>query len=555
MPWIPPEPGAVPTLGYGVIDWIEAYLDAPDQLDGRALKLYGEQEDFVLRYYEIDPLTGARKYRRGVLSRPRGWGKSPFAAALCLAEALGPVMPAGWDAHGQPVAVPWSAIRTPEVYIAATSEEQTRYTWSALLEMIGDTLINAYPGLEPLDTFVNLPWRGLIKYITSSGRSAKGARGVFTVMDQTEQWLESNGGHDLAEKVRNNAAKVDGHTLETPNAFKPNEDSIAERSSRYWREIREGRARDEGLYFDHREAPADTDLRDRESLLKGLAAAYGDSAQAAGGHVNLDRLVLEIWDPNTDPQVARADFLNQITHASDAWMTESEWIGRSRSWILAAGLPAPEPIREGDVIALGFDGSRSRARGITDATALVGCRISDGYVFTIRVWEQPEGALGIGWRVPTLEVDQTVDEVFSRYRVVAFYADPARWESFIAGWEAKYGAQLPVKATRTNPIEWWMTGGRSALVVRALEQFRAAVLSGDLSHDGSTVLTAHVLNARNRRSRSGLQIAKDHPESPRKIDAAVAAVLAYQARLDALSNPAVMNPPAPTYAARRIQMR
>jgi hypothetical protein len=43
------------------------------------------------------------------------------------------------------------------------------------------------------------------------------------------------------------------------------------------------------------------------------------------------------------------------------------------------------------------------------------------------------------------------------------------------------------------------------------------------------------LNARRRSSRSGTQIAKDHPDSSRKIDAAVAAVLAWQARLDAVA--------------------
>jgi hypothetical protein len=119
--------------------------------------------------------------------------------------------------------------------------------------------------------------------------------------------------------------------------------------------------------------------------------------------------------------------------------------------------------------------------------------------------------------------------------VVGFFADPALWESYVAGWEAKYHKRLKVKSTRDHPIEWWMTGGRSGLVVRALEQFHSAVVDGELSHDGSFTLTRHVLNARRRPSRSGIQIAKEHPDSPRKIDAAVAAVLAWQARLAAVA--------------------
>jgi hypothetical protein len=49
------------------------------------------------------------------------------------------------------------------------------------------------------------------------------------------------------------------------------------------------------------------------------------------------------------------------------------------------------------------------------------------------------------------------------------------------------------------------------------------------------VLTRHALNARRRISRSGVTIAKEHPGSPRKIDAVMAAVLAYECRQDAVA--------------------
>ena len=69
-------------------------------------------------------------------------------------------------------------------------------------------------------------------------------------------------------------------------------------------------------------------------------------------------------------------------------------------------------------------------------------------------------------------------EANRRYTVVGFYADPAKWESYVAQWEAKYGRKLKVKASREHPIEWWMSGGRSALIVRALEAFHSAVIDG-----------------------------------------------------------------------------
>src|SRR5699024_3116763 len=57
-------------------------------------------------------------------------------------------------------------------------------------------------------------------------------------------------------------------------------------------------------YYDHREAPADADMSDADSLYRGLLEAYGASSIEAGGWVDLKRIREEIWDPATDPQDA-----------------------------------------------------------------------------------------------------------------------------------------------------------------------------------------------------------------------------------------------------------
>lgn len=525
MAWKPSAPGEVPTLGWYVIDWMIENLAAPDRQDYEPFIPTSEQADFLLRFYEINPRTGKRRIRRGVISRPRGWGKSPFLSAIALAEAVADVVPDGWDAHGQPVGRPWSSIRTPLVQVAAVSEHQTQNSWGPLLEMTDGPLLTNYPGIVPMQTFVALP-RGRIEPITASATSTKGNKAVFAVLDQTEEWTPSNGGTRLATVMRINAAKLGGSTIESPNAYTPGVGSVAEESAEFYKAMREGRARDDGLHYDHREAPGETDLGDHDSLLSGLTIAYGDSAEPNGGWVDLERIIAEIWDPATDPQIARADFLNQITHASDSWITQPEW---------AACAKPGTVIADGDVITLGFDGSRKRTKGTTDATALIGCRVSDGHLFEVGVWEEPDGPDGVGWQVPTTEVDAAVRTAFDRFTVIGFYADPALWESYVAQWEAAYGKGLKVKSRRDHPIEWWMVGGRSAVVSRALEQFAGAVTDGELSHDGTFTLTRHVLNARRRIVRNVVQIAKEHRDSSRKIDAAVAAVLAWQARLDAVA--------------------
>lgn len=527
MPWRGPRyEGELPTLGHQVINWMHAYLAAPDRSEYEPFRLTREQAQFVLNLYAVDPRTGERRYRRAVLSRPKGWGKSPLLAALTCAEALADVVPDGWDANGEPVGRPWSTLRTPWLQLAAVSEDQTKNAWAPLLEMLREgPVMDDYPGIEALDTFVNLP-QGRIEFVTSAATSREGNRPIWCVLDQTEEWRVSNGGVRLAATLRRNLGKTGGTSVESPNAYVPGGGSVAENSAEFFKRIREGRARDKGLLYDHREAPADTDLGDRESLMRGLAYAYGDSAASAGGWVNLERVAAEIWDPDTDPQDARRFYLGQITHAADSWISQPEW---------AAVTAADKVLADKETIVLGFDGSRRRSHAVTDATALVGCRVSDGHLFLLGCWEQPDGPQGRDWEVPTVEVLATVADAFKRYRVVGMYADPAKWESHVATWEAKYGRRLKVRASVAHPIEWWMTGGRSNLIVRALEKFRSSVVDQELTHDGASALMRHVLNARRRESRSGIQIMKEHPESSRKIDAAVAAVLAWQCRVDAVA--------------------
>lgn len=539
MPWKPQHPGDFPTLGYYALDWITGNLGAPDRLDFEPFLPSQEQADFILRYYELHPVTGRRRIRRGVLSRARGWGKSPFISALAILEGLADVVPDGWDAYGQPVGKPWSTVRMPIVVVAAASEAQTMNAWLPLLEMLREDapVWDNYPGIEPMGTQVNLPY-GLIRPVTASPTANKGFRPVFSVMDQTEQWTPGNGGIEFARVLRANATKIGGSLIETPNAYEPGVGSVAENSAKAFFAMREGRSKQEdGLLYDHREAPGDTDLMDRESLTYGLRVAYGDSSDHPDGCVihdppcppgwsPIESQIAHIWDEDANEQESRGDFLNQITHASDAWLSQPEWAARK----------SPVEVKPGDAVTLGFDGSRGRAKGKPDATVLIGCRVSDGHLFRVGVWEASEDrSTWPEWSPPLPEIEAAVQDCFTRYRVVAFYADPAHFASYVNAWEAKFGGRVPVKVKRDHPFEWWMTGGRSVSIEKAIELMEGAVRNGDLTHDGSYDLTRHVLNARRRLSHGRLALAKDSASSPRKIDAAVAAVLAWQARLDAVA--------------------
>ena len=523
MGWKPEFPGEFPTLGYEVLEWMSDMLAMPDRADYEPFILTPEQANFILNYYRIDPLTGKRIYRRAVWSRPKGSGKSPLMGAIGICEALAPVLFDGWDANGRPVGKPWAEVRTPLVQFAAVNEEQTRNAFDPLLEMLRQGPVLDYYDIDPMETFVALP-KGRIEYITAAATSKEGAKPVFAALDQTEGWIRSNGGVNLAAVLRRNAGKIGGTTIETPNAYRPGMGSVSEATAEYHASIKEGRAREEGLLYDHREAPADTDMADKDSLYKGLLHVYGDSAEDNGGWVDLGRIMQEIWDPATDPQDARQFYLNQVTHASDSWMSRPELMGAADSTVV---------IPDGERVVLGFDGSKGRSRGKADATALVGMSVDSKHLFTIKVWERSD-ADPQDWSPNPAEVDAVVRETFQKFNVLGFYADPSGWTGQIAQWEADFGRRLRVKASRDAPISAWPRG-KDTKVSEHVEKLRQALVMREITWDGGSALMRHILNARRRSTRTGYLLYKQFPDSPDKIDAAYAAVMAYKAYIDALS--------------------
>ena len=167
-------------------------------------------------------------------------------------------------------------------------------------------------------------------------------------------------------------------------------------------------------------------------------------------------------------------------------------------------------LEQGERLVLGFDGSYRR-----DATALVACTL-DGFVSPLEVWERPERAPA-DWKVPREEVEDAIADAMERFDVLELACDPPGWHSEIEGWRERYG----------NVVLDFPTNERRRMAT-ACNRFRAAVLEGDLTHDGSAVLARHVGHTVAKDTPYGQIITKDGNSSPRKIDAAVAAVVAFE---------------------------
>jgi len=549
------EDDEFPTLGFDVADWMTSFLLQPDVDDLLPFVPTQEQLDFLVRLYELDPQTGKRIKSRAVISRPRGWGKSPFLAAICCAEAMGPVLCDGWDAEGQPVAVPWSRRRTPLVQVTATTDDQTANTWTPLLEMLRGSPAEDEYDVDAMDSFVTMR-RGKIEKRTSSATSVKGSRAVMAVLDQTETWLPGNGGPKLAKTLRNNATKLGGVTIETPNAYTIGERSVAESTARFAELVKAGKVKPQAarrLLYDHRGAALETDITSRESLIEGLRIAYGDASgdprgclihdpPCTPGWVDIERTADDFWEPDNDPAEMCADFLNQITSASDAWLTMPE---------LRAIEDHDKRISSNEPITIGFDGSEGRKIGIADSTVLIGYSITQRHLFKIGIWSQPDGPKGEGWQPPRLEIEQTVRDVFDRFNVVGFYADPsAGWAQDVKTWESRYSRRLKAKISASEPIRYPQRN--VSATCEHFAQLLSAIQQGLITYDGDPQITAHFLNARKAPRQAGYVLVKPADDQDySKIDASWGAMFAYRAGLDAVGKGA--SKPKRRRAPRRIR--
>ena len=466
----------------------------------------------MLWWFALDE-DGRFIYRYGMLRRVKGWGKDPVGATLCAIEFVGPCRFAGWNASGDPVA---AAHPTAWVLTAAVAKDQTRNTMTLFPSMLSDDLIAEHQIDLGKEVIYAHHGRSRIDAVTSSPRALEGPRSTFTLKNETQHWLKNNDGHAMAEVIARNQTKSrDGaaRSLAISNAHEPGEDSDAEHDFEAWQAIDQGRSRATGFLYDSLEAPPTVDLADEVQLRAGLRAARGDSRW-----LDEDRHVEEVYDPRNSPATSRRFYLNQIVAAEDAWVAPHEFD------VLADRAEAVDADEE---ITLGFDGSKTN-----DHCVLIGCRISDGFTFTLGAWDPGE----FGGEAPRTEIDGAVRAAHDRYDVAAFFSDLHPWESYVDKWGEDFGAQYDVKATTKHPVAWDMRARTKEFTIE-VERLHDEIVEGTFRHDGHPLVRQHFHNARRRPNQWGVAVGKEHRESPRKIDAVPAMTLARAARRLVLASP------------------
>jgi phage terminase large subunit-like protein len=267
-----------------------------------------------------------------------------------------------------------------------------------------------------------------------------------------------------------------------------------------WRLVQHGReGTDPAFYFKEYAAPANSDPDDREAWRIANPALSCENPFLAEDGIAAVRRTLRI-------PVFQQLRLGMWVTGVDGWLPFGAWDACTEERSIRGPITA------------GFDGSASG-----DSTALVGCTM-DGFIFLIGLWENPGD---LNWRVPREEVSAAVDLMFDRYEVLSLACDPWGWRTDIEQWGKRHGI---------NRVVEYNTGfvGRMA---PATDRFWQAVVDQTLSQDGDPRLAAHMAHCVARPTAQGDVIMKDKRSSPRKVDASIAAIIAFDRRAFHLNNP------------------
>lgn len=507
------------SLGYQVVDWLTEYAcHGPGDVQGEPLDFTvdWEFEDFIVDCYELDPRTGRRVKTKVADSEPKGRAKSERAGLIGVAEALGPVRFDGWDANGQPVGRP---VRSPFIRCLATEETQAGNTFQNLAYIMVEWGPDAHPwlyggikGARDYQSATNLwlPGGGECRSSSSGAVSKDGGKETFLVPDEVHLYVLPELRNMYATAMRNlpKRALAEPWALLTTTACRLGEQSVWETLETQWKK---GELGADWLIW-HREAKGRIDIYDRERTLRQLREVYGCAMHPETGWMDPALIYAAMLDPTIcpDEQTAARYYLNRSMAGSDAW------IGRD----VVERCVEAQSVRDGESISVGFDGSLNE-----DSTALRGCRMSDGYRFTLGLWEKPAGAAGIGWEVPRREVLARFREVLRTYRVSRAYCDPHEWRTDLDALADEFGENVVVSfpTSRDTPM------------AAALDRLHTDITNGSTKQDDDERVLAHYGNTYARKKGHLRLVRKEYPNSPRKIDGVVADALAYEARADALA--------------------
>ena len=348
--------------------------------------------------------------------------------------------------------------------------------------------------------------------VAASGGRLDGLKPTHQSIDESHHLFEDR--HRKAYRAMvNNLPKRkedDAWQMTCTTAGDPSEPSVARDQYRLGVQMAEGLIEKPNTFFYHR-GTSDENAK-FDTMAQRLRALREASGEEAAQFRDL-RSVADMWD----------DEGNDKTYLERVWC--NRWVQSSANAFDSSAFrdlgDSSLTIPTGSTVTLGFDGAVTR-----DSTALVMTDVKTGVQQLIGLWERPENAED--WSVPVSEVNSTVEFCFENYDVFSFYYDPPYWQEAGAMWDERWPGKV---------IEWPTRNLNR--IYYATRAYQEAIANGEIAHDGDPDLVRHIANAgRNEvnsvdeEGRKKFRLGKLAPH--RKFDAAMAAILSWQARLDAI---------------------
>ncbi|WP_244975900.1 terminase large subunit domain-containing protein [Nocardia huaxiensis] len=430
-----------------------------------APKGVGAKEPLNLRDFQKEIVRGAFApgVRTALVSMPRANGKTALAAALGVAELF--VGPA-----------------SAEVLVVASDQRQANLTLNLARRMI-ELNPELADRVHVYKDHLHLPENDAkLIPLPADEAALHGWDPSLMIVDEL---------HVVTEQVWEAVTSVAGKrpesltlAISTPGH---NPDSVM------WKLVEYGRAGDDpSFYYKEHAAPEGCAIDDRE------AWKIGNPAMSCKRPFLTEDGMASVMRTMREPRFRQLR-LGQWVKGSDAWLPWGSWDGRADT------NRRPEA---GERVVFGFDGSYSG-----DSTALIGCTL-DGHVWVEGLWENTGDS---GWRVSREDVTNAVVLAFSKYDVAELACDPYGWHAEIEQWQKLFGEK--------RVIEW--PTNQVQRMAPATDRLYQAVVEETVTHDGDSRLAAHVAHCAVERTSMGDLVRKDRRNSPRKIDAAVAAIVAY----------------------------
>lgn len=329
-----------PTL-YIVPAWIRRHCIVSDGfLKGRPFKMYDWQLWCTLNHYRVKPAAEALDengyptrgaaffYRRSQVVGPQKTGKGPWSATIVCAEAVGPVLFAGWAVGGEvydcadhgcncgwrytyrpgePMGMQWP---TPLIQLLATSEDQVDNVYRPLQGMAKGERLSAL--MKVREGFIRLPNDGIVEVVTSSAMSRLGNPLIFCIQDEPQLYTDTNKMRKVAQTMRRGAAGMGGRSMETTNPWDPSEQSVAQVTH-------EAQAKDIFKYYEP--PPPNLSFTNKAERRRIFAYNYAGSP-----HASVDMMLAEAAELiETDPGQAERFYGNRIVAGMGSWMEGPKW--------------------------------------------------------------------------------------------------------------------------------------------------------------------------------------------------------------------------------------